>query len=165
MSTLYSRLRRTSSFVLVALAALAVAAPLVAAGRATVVVKMAKNAKLGRKILVTPRGMTLYRLSAERNGRFICTNGACLSVWHPLVVRRGVKPAGAPALSTVRRPDGRLQVTFRGGPLYTFALDKRTGDVNGEGVKDVGVWHAAALGSASPAPPTTTTTGGGYPYP
>jgi predicted lipoprotein with Yx(FWY)xxD motif len=165
MSTQYSRIRRASAFVVVALAALAVAAPLVAAGRTAVVVKTAKNAKLGRTILVTPRGMTLYHLSVERKGKFICVNRACLAVWHPLVVARGVKPAGAPALSTVRRPDGKLQVAFRGGPLYTFGLDRRRGDVNGEGFKDVGVWHAATLSASAPAPPPTTTGGGGYPYP
>jgi predicted lipoprotein with Yx(FWY)xxD motif len=81
------------------------------------------------------------------------------------VVRKGVKPAGVQGLATVKRPDGRRQVTFRGGPLYFFVQDKKRGDVNGEGFKDVGVWHAAFTKSiSSPAPPPTTTSGG-YPYP
>jgi predicted lipoprotein with Yx(FWY)xxD motif len=135
-----------------------------AASRSVVVVKTAKNTKLGKTILVGLNGHTLYHLSVEKNGKFICTNKTCLSLWHPLVVRKGVKPAGVTALSTVRRPDGRRQVTFRGGPLYFFVQDKKRGDVNGEGFKDVGTWHAASLkaGSSSAPPPTPTTT---TPYP
>lgn len=65
-------------------------------------------------------------------------------------------------LGIVKRPDGRRQVTYRGGPLYFFVGDKKRGDVKGEGFKDVGVWHAASPKSASPSasPPS-----GGYPYP
>lgn len=136
-----------------------------AATRSVVVVKTAKSAKLGKTILVGLNGHTLYHLSAEKNGRFICTNKACLAFWHPLVVRKGMKPAGVRGLGTIKRPDGRRQVTFRGGPLYFFVQDKKAGDVKGEGFKDVGVWHAASpTGSSSSSPPPTTTSGG-YPYP
>jgi predicted lipoprotein with Yx(FWY)xxD motif len=55
-------------------------------------VKTAKNAKLHSTILVTLGGRTLYSLSAERNGRFICTDATCLSLWKPLHVARGMKP-------------------------------------------------------------------------
>jgi predicted lipoprotein with Yx(FWY)xxD motif len=136
-----------------------------AATRSVVVVKTAKNAKLGKTILVGLNGHTLYSLSAEKNGRFICTNKACLAFWHPLVVRKGMKPAGVRGLATIKRPDGRRQVTFRGGPLYFFVQDKKAGDVNGEGFKDVGVWHAASTTSNASSSPPPTTTSGGYPYP
>lgn len=93
-------------------------------------------------VLTTNGGLTLYTLSAEKHGTFIC-KGSCLKDWHPLVVAAGVKPTGPVALGTVKRPDnGRRQVTFEGRPLYTFD-DDRKGDANGEGFKDVGTWHAA----------------------
>jgi predicted lipoprotein with Yx(FWY)xxD motif len=138
--------------------------PAFSASRTAAVVKTAHNAKLGKTILVARNGHTLYDLSVERKGRFICTDKMCLSFWHPLVVAKGVKPTGTSRLATVRRPDGRRQVTYRGAPLYTFTGDKKRGDVNGEGFKDVGVWHAAALaGSSSSSPPPS---GGTYPsYP
>ena len=126
------------------------------------VVSTAKNATLGETVLVNLKGRTLYSLSAERKGTFICTDTTCLSFWHPLVVKAGVKPIGAKSLATVRRPDGRLQVTYHGGPLYTFSGDHRRGDAKGEGFKDVGVWHAAAVGAPAPPPATTTTRGGYY---
>lgn len=96
----------------------------------------------GRTVLTNNQGLTLYSLSVEKHGRFICT-GSCLSTWIPLVVRPGVKPVGPVALGTVKRPDGRRQVTFEGRPLYRFDGDSRKGQAKGEGFKDVGTWHAA----------------------
>ena len=151
--------------ILAALLVLAVAGAALAAGTGTSlrVVSTAKNASLGKTVLVNVKGRTLYSLSVERKGKFICTDKTCLSFWHPLVVKAGVTPTGAKSLATVRRPDGRRQVTYRGGPLYSFSGDHRRGDAKGEGFKDVGVWHAASVrASALPAATTTTTGGGGY---
>jgi predicted lipoprotein with Yx(FWY)xxD motif len=113
-----------------------------AAARTARVVKEAHNSSLGSTVLTANNGLTLYSLSVEKHGRFICT-GSCLKDWHPLVVAAGVKPAGPVALGTVKRPDGRHQVTFEGRPLYTFDGDSKKGDAAGEGIKDVGTWHAA----------------------
>jgi predicted lipoprotein with Yx(FWY)xxD motif len=166
MSTTLTRARGPALIAAALLIAfLATVSTVHAATKAVVVVKTAKSTKLGKTILVGLNGHTLYHLSVEKNGKFICTDMSCLSFWHPLVVRKGVKPAGVSGLGTVKRPDGRRQVTYRGGPLYFFVQDKKRGDVNGEGFKDVGVWHAASpKGSATSAPPPTTTSGG-YPYP
>jgi predicted lipoprotein with Yx(FWY)xxD motif len=107
------------------------------------VAKEAHNAKLGKTVLVDLKGLTLYSLSAETNGKFIC-KGSCLRDWHPLVVAAGVKPTGPVTLGTIKRPDnGRRQVTFDGRPLYTFDEDAKAGDAKGQGIKDVGTWHAA----------------------
>ena len=123
------------------------------------VVEVTKNAKLHTSILVTRKGMTLYSLSAETHGRFICTDKVCLSLWKPLVVPRGTKPTGTAKLATIRRPDGRTQVTYRGLPLYSFNEDRKPGDVKGNGFKDVGTWRVATTAkAAAPAPPPS----GGY---
>ena len=118
---------------------------------------------LGRTVLTTTKGRTLYSLSAETKGRFICT-GACLSTWHPLVVPAGVKPTGPVKLGTIERPDGKTQVTFKGRPLYSFAGDAKAGDVNGEGIKDVGTWHAAVTAKAAPQPAPQPQPESPYPY-
>jgi predicted lipoprotein with Yx(FWY)xxD motif len=109
------------------------------------VVSTAHNAKLGKTILVTKRGLTLYSLSAERHGRFICKTRACLAFWIPLKVHMGMKPAGVPGLGTIRRPDHSIQVTYHGAPLYTFYLDRMRGDIGGNGFRDVGVWRPVAV--------------------
>jgi predicted lipoprotein with Yx(FWY)xxD motif len=123
-----------------------------AAAAAERVVKRARNGTLGRTILVNLGGRTLYSLSAEKNGRFICTDAYCRSPWTPLVVPRGTTPTGIRSLDVVRRPDGREQVRFRGLPLYTFNEDRKPGDVKGNGFRDVGIWRAATTTVAAKAP-------------
>ena len=125
--------------------------------------RVVKTAKVGgRTILVNRHGMTLYHLSVERKGHFICTTGACLAEWHPLVVARGVTPTGVKSLSLVRRPDGRRQVAYKGGPLYTFDEDKKPGDMKGNGFKDVGTWRVIAVAGQSQSTPTSSGGYGGY---
>jgi predicted lipoprotein with Yx(FWY)xxD motif len=118
--------------------------------------------------------MTLYHLSGEQNGKFICTSSACVGVWHPLSVSAGSSPTGVAALATVKRPDGTVQVTYKGTPLYTFAQDTAAGQANGQGIKDVGTWSAVTV-SGEGAPASTPSSskgaspggeggGGGYGY-
>jgi predicted lipoprotein with Yx(FWY)xxD motif len=133
-----------------------------AKGPQKVVAKTASNAALHRTVLVTGAGKTLYSLSAETHGRFICTDRSCLSLWTPLVVKHGTTPAGVGALATVKRPDGRTQVTYRGRPLYTFDMDRRPGDAKGNGFKDVGTWLAASVTSSRSTAPATAPSPGPY---
>jgi predicted lipoprotein with Yx(FWY)xxD motif len=142
-------------------------------------VKSASNVTLGATVLVDAQGMTLYHLSGEQNGKFICTSSACLQVWHPLSTSAGASSASIGSLGTVKRPDGTEQVTYKGTPLYTFASDHKAGDATGQGIKDVGTWTAvtASAHSSSGAAPATSApaptpaepaapahSGGGYGY-
>jgi len=151
--------RQALTAVAAMVAALAVLAGIATA--ATPLVSTARNARLHATVLVDRSGRTLYHLSVERRGHFICANATCISIWKPLIVAQGVKPTGTVPLGTVRRPDGKLQVAYKGEPLYTFVQDRRRGDAKGEGFKDVGVWHAATVGAA--ASPSSGS-GGGYHY-
>ncbi len=111
------------------------------------------------KVLVNGQGMTLYALSAEQGGKFICTSSACTAIWHPLTVTAGETPSGEVAgIATVKRPDGTTQVTYKGAPLYTFASDQQPGETKGQGIKDVGTWSAVTVGAAAPATSTSQTT-------
>src|ERR1700722_10890628 len=86
------------------------------ASSGAVVVKDASSS-LGT-IAVDSQGMTLYRLSGEQNGKFICTSKACLAVWHPLIAPSSGSPSGeVGSLGTVKRPEGAEQVTYKGSPL------------------------------------------------
>ena len=117
------------------------------------VVKSAHNRSLGETILVTSNGMTLYRLSGEKQGHLNCATPACLATWRPLWIAPGTTPQGAMHLGTLKRPDGRIQVTYKGGPLYTYARDTKTGQVNGNGLKGGGTWQVVVTsGKGSPAP-------------
>lgn len=154
---LFATLRPHSLPIRIALLAIAATALLAATATGAAqptkrVAKESENASLGETILTTTKGKTLYSLSAETKGRFVCT-GACLSSWRPLVVPAGVKPKGPVKLATRKRPDGRTQVTYKGLPLYSFNGDSKPGEANGQGLKDVGTWHAAKVTKVSSPPP------------
>lgn len=125
-------------------------------------VKTASSSTLGT-ILVDGQGMTLYHLSGERSGKFICTNSACLGVWHPLTVSSSAAPSGeVGSLGTVKRPEGTLQLTYEGTPLYTFTGDQQPGETKGQGIKDVGTWSAVTI-SSSGTPASTTSSSSATP--
>lgn len=126
-----------------------------AAGSTNSVVSM-KNISGAGKVLVDSKGMTLYTSEQEKNGKIMCT-GACTGFWMPLTVsgKTVSTPAGVTGkLATVKRPDGKTQVTYNGGPLYTFRLDKSSGDDKGNNFSDSFsgtkfTWHAAGTTKSS----------------
>jgi len=123
------------------------------------VVKTASSAKLGT-VLVDAQGMTLYRLTGERSGKFLCTAAACVGAWHPLAApANGVSGAGVGSLATVKRPEGAEQVAYRGEPLYTFVGDKAAGEVNGQGLKSDGsTWEAVSTSGTQTSSTSTSGT-------
>jgi predicted lipoprotein with Yx(FWY)xxD motif len=129
-----------------------IAATALAAGSA-LTLDSASSSKLGRPVVVSPQGRTLYRLSPETSRHLLCKSRACLASWPPLTVasaktrlRAGAGVRGK--LGIVRRGNGSLQVTLSGLPLYRFAGDGARGQANGEGIESFGgVWHAVTASS------------------
>jgi predicted lipoprotein with Yx(FWY)xxD motif len=80
--------------------------------------------------LTGPDGKTLYFAEQEVNGTIVCQK-ACLSFWMPLTVSAGTTPTAGPGVSgtlaSLNRPDGMIQVTLDGKPLYSFVEDGRPG--------------------------------------
>ena len=99
------------------------------------------------KILVDSRGRTLYVLSADSAGKSKCF-GACAQNWPPLRASRkptvgtGLK---ASKVGTIRRRDGKPQVTYNRHPLYRFVGDAKPGQTNGQGIVAFGGrWSAVS---------------------
>ncbi|MEP7060477.1 MAG: hypothetical protein ABI828_07075 [Actinomycetota bacterium] len=121
------------------------------------------------KVLVTSDGMTLYYLKTESNGAIKCTD-TCATAWPPLLLPSGTDSATAGGgvtgeLGTVARPDGGMQVTYNGMPLYTFATDT-PGVASGQGVENfyaVDVNNAGG-GSGGPTPTASKSSGSHYGY-
>jgi predicted lipoprotein with Yx(FWY)xxD motif len=128
------------------------------------------GSKLGR-ILVDSRGRTLYLFSADTHGKSAC-NGMCAGFWPPLIASgKPLAKSGAKAslLGTIRRADGRLQVTYNHHPLYAFAKDTAKGQTNGEGLSVFGgKWWAISpagakvVAGATAGTGTTSPSSGGY---
>jgi predicted lipoprotein with Yx(FWY)xxD motif len=140
------RLTVISSIVLAALVAV-VATASAASGT---VVSWRKTA-IGNAI-TTSGGKTLYLFRADHGTTSACY-GQCTIYWPPLLTTGKPVASGkviASLLGTTKRKDGKLQVTYKGHPLYTFAEDKKPGQTAGEGSKNFGAsWYALAPSGAT----------------
>lgn len=97
--------------------------------------------------LVGPNGHTLYLFEKDTGSTSTCT-GACAAAWPPLITT-GAPTAGGAAdaglLGTTKRPDGTMEVTYGGHPLYYFSGDAAAGDTAGQEVEAFGAeWYAVA---------------------
>jgi predicted lipoprotein with Yx(FWY)xxD motif len=112
----------------------------------TAPVRVARTA-YGRA-LVDRRGFALYRFTHDRSARSTCY-GACATAWPPYVVAKrpsnGAPGTAARLVGRVRRADGRLQVTYRGHPLYYYVGDRRPRQVLCQAVWEFGgTWYVVA---------------------
>ena len=83
-------------------------------------------------ILATPKKQALYFWNVEKRagGKIRCT-GACARLWPPLIVKsRSSMPKRLGGIKgtfgVVKRPNGKLQVTHNGLPVYTYVHEGPT---------------------------------------
>ena len=104
------------------------------------------------KVVADAHGRTLYLFRADHGSTSVCY-GACATYWPPLLTRgkpRAVGGVETSLLGTTKRKDGKLQVTYKGHPLYLFVKDTRAGMAAGEGVNGFGgKWYALAPSGAT----------------
>ncbi len=121
------------------------------AGGAGTVVAVKHAGKLGAVLDAGQKRLTVYLFEGDRGGTSACS-GACASVWPPVTTSGAPRATGAAAaadLGTIKRPDGTIQVTYKGHPLYFFARDKDAGDTYGEDVNGFGAsWYALSPSGA-----------------
>ena len=123
------------------------AAPPAPAAPAGPALTASPTAALGT-VVVDGTGYTLYRFDKDKPkpSKSNC-NGSCATQWPPVLVAsaaeaKAVKLDGvdAGAVGTVKRADGKLQLTIGGWPVYRYSGDKAAGDTTGQGVGKV--WFA-----------------------
>jgi predicted lipoprotein with Yx(FWY)xxD motif len=121
--------------VLLALAAVAVAAGASGATRPALVVQPSSYGP----VLWDGSDHALYAFTADRGGKSRCS-AACAAAWPPYIARTSPR-AGTGVrqslIGTIRRRDGRRQVTYAGRPLYYYAGDGR-GRILCQGVTEYG---------------------------
>ena len=110
-----------------------------------------RNTAIGPAI-TTSNGHTLYLFRADHGTTSACY-GKCATYWPPLLTTGKPVAAGrvkSTLLGTTKRKDGKMQVTYKGHPLYTFLLDKKAGQTAGEGSTNFGAaWYALAPSGAT----------------
>ena len=83
---------------------------------------LARDSEFG-SVLFDTNGQVVYVFENDRANRSNCTSDDCVKAWPPVLTRQQ-PTAGAGVnerlLGTIRRDDGRLQVTYNGRPLYFY---------------------------------------------
>jgi predicted lipoprotein with Yx(FWY)xxD motif len=103
------------------------------------------------RILVNGRGRAIYLFTADTGGQSNCS-GECAHAWPPYIVKR--RPTAGEdvrrgLIGTVRRADGRLQVTYNGHPLYYYIHDNEPGEVLCQNVEEFGgKWYVVKRNGA-----------------
>jgi predicted lipoprotein with Yx(FWY)xxD motif len=111
-------------------------------------------------------GRALYLWKADSGAASSCL-GSCAQEWPPLIAN-AAPSAGTGVqgghLTTVARPGGGRQVTYKGHPLYYFAGDSGPGKTTGQGSDDFGAkwWLVAPSGAALTKAASSSGGGGGY---
>ena len=110
----------------------------------TATVSLAAISGIPGKALIGSNGRTLYLFQGDKSGTSACT-GACATAWPPYIVT-GTPQAGSGVsqalLGTITRPDGTVQLTYNGHPLYYFTADAAGGSAHGQGVTAFGAeWY------------------------
>ena len=135
-------MRLVRSLVVMSVLALATAGAVLAMG--SVATLKVEKTKIG-KVVANTHLHTLYMFRKDKGTTSQCY-GACAKFWPPLLTTG--KPKAGPGIKasligTAKRKDGKLQVTYKKHPLYTFAEDKKPGQTLGEGSKAFGAgWYA-----------------------
>jgi predicted lipoprotein with Yx(FWY)xxD motif len=132
-------------------AAVALVLTVPASAAAGTPVEVVKTASLG-KVVATAQGRTLYLFRADHGTKSACY-GQCAQYWPPLLTAgkpKAMSGIRASLLGTSKRKDGKLQVTYKGHPLYTFVQDTKRGMTSGEGSNNFGAkWYALAPSGAT----------------
>jgi predicted lipoprotein with Yx(FWY)xxD motif len=105
---------------------------------------MTASTSLGT-VIVDGKGLTAYYFDNDtaNSGKSACA-GSCAGLW-PAITASGTTPTVSGItgkVGTITGTAGGNQVTIDGRPIYTYAGDKKAGDVSGEGVGKV--WYAVS---------------------
>jgi predicted lipoprotein with Yx(FWY)xxD motif len=104
------------------------------------------NTSVG-KILTKNSGFTIYVFTRDKKNRDSCVKlRGCAAIWPPVTTKakpiagRGIK---ASLLGTIKLPNGSLQVTYNGKPLYGYSADFSPRQTDYVGTPQFGgTWYA-----------------------
>ncbi len=102
----------------------------------------------GVTVLTNADGLTLYWFAPDTPVTSKCT-GSCTAYWPPVTGHAKAGPGIAGTLGTIRRPDGGVQVTYDGHPLYTYVGDSGRGQARGNNLDlNGGLWYEVRVPGA-----------------
>ena len=114
-----------------------------AASAATVTLKAARIGE--RTVLTNAHGRTLYLFAPDTPTISRCT-GLCTAYWPPVTGSPRAGPGVTGRLGTITRPDGAMQATYDGHPLYTYIGDSGPGQEQGNNLDlNGGLWYVVPV--------------------
>jgi predicted lipoprotein with Yx(FWY)xxD motif len=109
------------------------------------------------RIATSPRGQyitdaagrALYLFMKDKGQQGSTCFDACAQAWPPYMTTQAPKAGDSAVqqtlLSTSKRPDGNMQVTYGGWPLYYYVKDSAAGQTTGHDVMGFGAeWYLVA---------------------
>jgi predicted lipoprotein with Yx(FWY)xxD motif len=120
-------------------------------------------------VLATASGRTIYWFAIDTATMSNCT-GTCATYWPPVLGKAVAAPGTtlAHGFGTITRSDGKVQATYDGHPLYTYAADTAAGQIGGNGLNlSGGLWWAmtpAGTKLAAAKATSSSSSTGGYGY-
>lgn len=107
--------------------------------------------------LATNDGRTVYLFTRDEPDTTTCFDG-CVATWPPVPAAADLGYGlDARLVGSIERPDGTVQATYGGWPLYFYTGDQAAGDANGQGFG--GVWFLVGADGTAVGEPR-----GGYGY-
>jgi predicted lipoprotein with Yx(FWY)xxD motif len=104
-------------------------------------------------VLFDRRDRALYLFTRDPRRQSRCY-GACAAAWPPFYAKgrpRAARGVDRDLLGTVRRRDGRRQVTYKGQPLYFYVHDPKGQVLCNDVVEFGGTWFALTAEGEPPA--------------
>ena len=104
-------------------------------------------------VLFDGRNRALYLFTRDRMNRTRCY-GACAAAWPPFYAKgkpRAARGVDRDLLGTIRRRNGRRQVTYKGRPLYFYVHDPRGRVLCNDVAEFGGTWFALTAAGEPPA--------------
>jgi predicted lipoprotein with Yx(FWY)xxD motif len=111
-----------------------------------------RDSQFGR-VLFSGSDRALYLFTRDARRRSRCY-GDCAAAWPPFYARgkpRAARGVDASLLGTVKRRDGRRQVTYKGRPLYFYVHDPKRQVLCNDIVEFGGTWFALDAAGDRPA--------------
>jgi predicted lipoprotein with Yx(FWY)xxD motif len=106
----------------------------------------------GVTLLASTQGFTVYWFTRDTATISACT-GSCAVRWPPVAGPAAAGPGLSGQLGTISRPDGTIQATYDGHPLYTATADTAPGQARGNDLDaSGGTWHEIIVPGPSQRP-------------
>ena len=97
----------------------------------------------GEHLIADFTGRTLYVFDLDQGRATPACSADCAEIWPPYLLQANEVAGLQAPLGSIVRANKKIQLTYGGRPVYTYAFDRTVADDKGDGIG--GVWHYIEL--------------------